>query len=1105
MKKLISSILLAVSVSSSFLLAKSESKQVIGTNQVTSDRLKDRLEAIGYRLEEERNQEAGSREATLLLGDKISQQVGPTTNCDNQGDNLDCYLLMDPVELKKVQEGIEDLKGLFGSPKKADLGVSTAAHSPVESGSSRAAMSETRGSEATAILTHDETAGGNSTNAFLEDEICNNIYTSCLARVAEMSRSKSIVVNGTSETALQEPKEWAAAEKKAERDVHENEQLLQDAKEELQLAKERLNATQPHLHGEATYSNARNDYNIKTLAQALAKAKVKTAEVTLFAIRVKGTTQSTGAEVNLAKSIEKEQEACNNLEIATGRREGGVGSSSFTNVPAAPQSPVLFTPPRPPVSGFKAIKTEQISTPSIPSNKEVAKDAAEILENLTFAQKLKIARDRDAASKAAISARSGIKTQSTSASSESLQSTPIRLLSKLASADEVQGADGAQKLSVQKLLDASGADISSPSLRDAVETDEARRMKNFDTRDVGNESFYAEGQNSNLTQHSSSLPQVAVDGDETIRFNTGVTKQFTAEVEFRKKSITESEKTKSVQQEAVALERNEKIKIAREKEQNCTENRAKYQKNIADSLEKAIQYEAKSEEFKTAGNTTLAEKYTKAAEQSEKAAEQFAQAAELNEDKEYWLGKEIACNGCYEVGRCTQLSADTMIQASELFAAEDNALAKKYAELSAKYQLSAEQFAQAVKVLENDEDSYRTADALQMTAWCTKLVASSMKYRFKAADALKNNKAPHVVEYTTASEKMTQAAECFQQSAVAYVEEKFDIVRLWQRAGQFSQCEVETLEQAIEAEANGRTEVAQAWREAAKQHQLFKEFFTKKAIAYTAGNKEEYKTWEQRVLLWTHQDDYITNNLEKVAKHLEKAIEAEANGRTEVAQAWREAVKQNQLAAEFYAKGATAYTKGKSDEGDNWNSVSYAYKNAADGLEKVANHLEKAIEAETNGKPEVAQAWREAVKHNQFTTESYTKEAIAHVEGKSDEGNNWNSVSYAYKNAADGLEKVAAHLEKAIEAEGKGKRELAQAWREAVTHNQFTAESYTKAAIAYIAGKSDEGSNWRDAGDAYSDAGDGLENVAKHLEKAIEAETSGRPEVAQAWREVAKQ
>src|SRR3990167_326051 len=108
-----------------------------------------------------------------------------------------------------------------------------------------------------------------------------------------------------------------------------------------------------------------------------------------------------------------------------------------------------------------------------------------------------------------------------------------RVLSKLAYADEVQGASEHRPQNVYGIPEESGVDISLLSSRDAVETDEARRTKDFD---AGLYASYCPSPNSSPTQHSSSLPQVVVDGDETIRSNTGATKQFAVSVEFRKKS-----------------------------------------------------------------------------------------------------------------------------------------------------------------------------------------------------------------------------------------------------------------------------------------------------------------------------------------------------------------------------------------------------------------------------------------------------------------------------------------------------------------------------------------------------------------------------------------
>ena len=533
-----------------------------------------------------------------------------------------------------------------------------------------------------------------------------------------------------------------------------------------------------------------------------------------------------------------------------------------------------------------------------------------------------------------------------------------------------------------------------------------------------------------------------------------------------------AEKTKSVQEEAAILERSEKIKAAREKALTSTGDSLKYQKSIINSLEKAAHYGSIAVEFP--GNATLAEKYRQAMERSEKAAEQFTHA----EDRDSW----------YEAGQCTQCSADFMIKASELLAAEDNALAEKYSEVSEKHQLAAEQFAQAIKAFEDDKYSYEEAEALKSTAWSSRMLASSMEYRLKVANALKHNKKSLVAEYTTASEKMDKAAECFQQSATACAVNKDDEHVNWKLAGQAYTCEIEKLEKAIEAEANGESKIAQSWREAAKQNQLSSDFYPKAATTHAVGKKDEGNCWFN-----------VACAYQIVADQFGKAIEAEINKKSEVAQAWREAVKYRQLSVEPYTKAATAYALGKEDEADRWKNAGSHYSQGADSLEKVAEQLEKAIEAEASGKSEVAQAWREAAKCSQLVVEPQTKAAKAYASGKEDEGSSWYDVSLSYSRAV-------YRLERAIKAEASGKSEVAQAWREAVKHSQLSAEPYTKASIAYAAGKKDEAICWSNAGiNYYYGVNNSLDKVAEQLEKAIEAEANGKSEIAQAWREAVKQ
>ena len=155
MKKIIPTFLLAVSTTSSFLFAQVEN----------------RLEAIDYRLKDS--------ERTLFCN--------ITANCNNQGGNLDCYLMMDPAELKNIEEGVEGLKGILGSPTKKSVlskipaSTTTPTHSSVANSSSSTTMSIKNGEESL-----EET----NVSQFLEDDIYENIYQSCLAKVVEMSRNR---------------------------------------------------------------------------------------------------------------------------------------------------------------------------------------------------------------------------------------------------------------------------------------------------------------------------------------------------------------------------------------------------------------------------------------------------------------------------------------------------------------------------------------------------------------------------------------------------------------------------------------------------------------------------------------------------------------------------------------------------------------------------------------------------------------------------------------------------------------------------------------------------------------------------------------------------
>ncbi|HLB34765.1 MAG TPA: hypothetical protein VJK54_11105, partial [Chthoniobacterales bacterium] len=410
MKKIIPSILLAASAISSLLLAQAQNRL-----EVRGDRLKEtenqstdcRLQALS------REQGTGAEMAELPLvglsfqidrgGKTTTNYESPTANCDNSSLDLSYHLMMDPAELKNLEEGIEGLKGVFGSPgktansSKTPLGTAATTHSPVGNSSSNAAITGQRGVESTATALTEESGEGTGVSKFLEDEICNNIYMSCLAKVATISLAERKTAEGIS----QEMKEWVAAEKKAKRDVEKSKKVLEKATRERETAGKKLDSFKASLHGKAYIDEAYYEFQVKELAEKLAEARVATAEATLFAIEVKDTAQSAGAAADIKEAIEEERKAFDALTAATvhsSREEtstfsspvkqeqvtpktagkismGGEGvdaSQSSINL-AASQSSLLFTPPKPPTSIYETTAVaHSFVDPSIPMVEAVA-------------------------------------------------------------------------------------------------------------------------------------------------------------------------------------------------------------------------------------------------------------------------------------------------------------------------------------------------------------------------------------------------------------------------------------------------------------------------------------------------------------------------------------------------------------------------------------------------------------------------------------------------------------------------------------------------------------------------------------------------------------
>src|SRR3990167_4002358 len=294
---------------------------------------------------------------------------------------------MDPVVPTAIEKGAEFLGkelGVFG--EKATSGKTTAvAYSPSGSSSSTATSAMVPGQRAvgtTAPVVANETGEENSTNQFLEDEICNNIYQSCLAKVALMSFED----RKTAEGIAQEKEEWEAAKDMATEDKERCERALTKATKAAAEAQKQFDSANAIVHGKAYADKAYYKWQVADLAEKLAEARVETARATLNALKFRNTAQRVKAEAQLVEAIEMECNASKALDAATANTSLTANGEDRSLTSFSNNSSVSFTLPKPPVSESKIIEVEpSVTIPSIPIATAVEFNAA---NKLTIAEPL---------------------------------------------------------------------------------------------------------------------------------------------------------------------------------------------------------------------------------------------------------------------------------------------------------------------------------------------------------------------------------------------------------------------------------------------------------------------------------------------------------------------------------------------------------------------------------------------------------------------------------------------------------------------------------------------------------------------------------------------
>ncbi|HLB34789.1 MAG TPA: hypothetical protein VJK54_11230 [Chthoniobacterales bacterium] len=318
----------------------------------------------------------------------------------------------------------------------------------------------------------------------------------------------------------------------------------------------------------------------------------------------------------------------------------------------------------------------------------------------------------------------------------------------------------------------------------------------------------------------------------------------------------------------------------------------------------------------------------------------------------------------------------------------------------------------------------------------------------------------------------TMQMEMKEKKTIASTVGKTEESTHWQNAIMKLFWAAEKLEEAIEAERIKNPGKAHKLREEAKQYNSCVEPYVQAAKSYEQEKIEEGECWGR-----------IGDGLSKTANALERVIDAELAGKSEMASKWNKVVKFNKCSVEAYKRGVRAYGEGKTEEAQSWH-------NTGNGFYSAGRNLETAIKKEIDGSPEIAIKYCELAEQYTRSIDFYTQATKAYEQGKIEEGTFWN-------NAGEGFDKASRYLEAAIRAEIDVYPEEAKKYREIAEQYERSVEPYTQAAKAYMEGKTDEGTHW-------NNAGEGCNNVAEKLTLAIRKEISGSLDEAKTLREEAK-
>ena len=893
---------------------------------------------------------------SLLASFALHGQNTPVLNNDDQSSSP---LMMFSGDEEIPTEGATDLRNITSRGNE-------------RSGAGGGSSSQAVRGAAVAVSEED------TTNTYLENEICNNIYTACLVRVADMSLGKIPLIGGSSVEASARA-EWEAAKEMAAEEEEEFKNEWERAKRETLAAQQKLDSANARLHGQLYADEAYYTFQVKELSEQLAEARVKTARATLNAIKFKDTVQRAKAEAKLNEAILLESKASDALKEATSN------SSPTKLAQLLTASPLI-------IRHVEAMgEIPEITYPTVRG-----KSAAEVCNEKNFLDEHTLptlalpqppAPSALAGDKKILAARKKIEAAEAALENAEAAHDVAKKVIKRSGKVDTETEKGAYEAAEEAWTDAivayEGAiEKATAAKLDPTEIEELNDNLKTTEENAAYWTDYIQAHSKKLAQ---SVTQAAA--EELHDTDIGGKEPIAAQAAIVEEQLPLPAIPKAVAEASIQIE-----------VQATTELQTQIEELKRLSSESKVRADASS-----------------------------------NAEKMRWKNSSDSFNESTEYLNNAINSKSSGYRESEFFWSEAASCAKESAEQS---KLSAQAYAS--KNLKEGGQFNNSAGSLLVQA-------RNAKYKAKAKEAEAAGKSAEAQNWRAAAALNQQSIEPYTQAARAYAAKEIEEGNSWDNAGNGFTQAAEKLGEAIEAETAGKSAIAQKWRDAVALNQQSIEPFTQAARACKLQSAYAYRN--ENIYL-----NMAGNGFTQAAEKLGKAIKAEVAEKPAEAQKWSEAATLQRRSIHCFTQ-ASPYVRRRPCVGESLFNAGKGFYNAAEQLGNAIDAeaagksaiAQKWRDAAVLNQQSV-ELYNQAIRAYEGTAdiklfeEAYISNPNA--ANKMNEGTSWD-------NAGDGFRYAAEKLGKAIDKEVAGKSVEAQKYRDAAVQYQRSSESFTAAARAY--------------------------------------------------------